>query len=334
MANSSVALDLGTTTTRLYVTDRFVSERLPSVAAINTHTKQLLAIGEDAERMLGRTPAGVRAARPLLGGVVADFDLAVLMLHEIFVKHRLLGVFRRPDVTVSVPFGVTEVEKRAVEDVVRDAGAGSVRLIPKGLAAAYGAGLKVSGAQGSMIVDIGGGTTETSILTYGGIVSARTGRVAGDEFDHAIISHLRAAYGIIIGESSAKLLKHQLGTAHPGLDRGSMSISGRSVQSGLATTAEISSLDICEALRKPIARILLQIRATLEAVPPELSADISSDGLVLCGGSAALPGLAKAIANGTRLRVSLAKAKEDCVIKGLQSIIGSHVPDDKVEWRT
>ena len=332
MSTPTVALDLGTTTTRFYIADRFSFGQMPSVVAIDTHTKEAVAIGDKALPMLGRTPAGVRASRPLLGGVVADYNLAAMMLLDLFRKNRLVGLFRQPAVTVAVPYGVTEVEKRAVEDVIRAAGARSVRLVPKGLAAAYGAGIKVSGARGSMVVDIGGGTTETSILSYGGIISARTGRVAGDEFDHAIIAHLRAAYGLIVGEGTANMLKHKVGVAHPGLDRGTLTVSGRNIQTGLALTAEVSSLDICEALRKPLARILLQIRATLEAVPPELSADISASGLILCGGSSALPGLAKAIANGTGLRISLAKSREDCCIKGLQHILGSHIPEEKTTW--
>ncbi len=316
---SPLAVDLGTTHTRISRRENVLIQRFPSAIAVSAHTGELLAIGKDALPMLGRTPADVRACRPLQGSVIADYDLAVMMLRTFFKQARALGFLQRPSVAVSIPFGITEVERRALEDVVRDAGARSVHLIPHAVAAALGASLNISSTHGSMIVDIGGGSTKAAILCYDGIVSSRTARVAGDEFDRAIIAHLRAAHGLIIGEQTAQSLKLHIGAAHPAVDRNpsSLTVSGRSVQSGLAITADITTADIAEALRKPIARIIHLIRATLEAAPPELSADIAATGPVLCGESANLPGLAKMIANGIGIRVTTAGDPGDCVIKGL-----------------
>ncbi|MBR2621999.1 MAG: rod shape-determining protein [Clostridia bacterium] len=319
--SSPLAVDLGTTHTRISRQEHVLIQRFPSAIAINTRSGDPIAIGKDALPMLGRTPADVRACRPLQNSVVADYDLAVVMLNTFFKQAQALGFLQRPTVVVSIPHGITEVERRALEDVIRDAGARSVRLIPHAVAAAYGAGLNIASPHGSMIVDIGGGTTKAAVLCYNGVVSARTGRTAGDEFDHAIIAHLRAAYGLIIGEQSAHAIKCRIGTAHPSIDRGSLMVSGRNVQNGLAATAEISSADVAEALRKPIARIIHLMRATLEAAPPELSADIFATGPILCGESAKLPGLAKVIANGIGMRVTTATECGDCVIKGLQKAI-------------
>ncbi len=319
--SSPLAVDLGTTHTRISRQEHVLIQRFPSAIAINTRSGDPIAIGKDALPMLGRTPADVRACRPLQNSVVADYDLAVVMLNTFFKQAQALGFLQRPTVVVSIPHGITEVERRALEDVIRDAGARSVRLIPHAVAAAYGAGLNIASPHGSMIVDIGGGTTKAAVLCYNGVVSARTGRTAGDEFDHAIIAHLRAAYGLIIGEQSAHAIKCRIGTAHPSIDRGSLMVSGRNVQNGLAATAEISSADVAEALRKPIARIIHLMRATLEAAPPELSADIFATGPILCGESAKLPGLAKVIANGIGIRVTTATECGDCVIKGLQKAI-------------
>lgn len=316
--SSPLAVDLGTTHTRISRKEHVLIQRFPSAVAINARTGEQLAIGKDALPMLGRTPAGVRACRPLQYSAVADYDLAVMMLHTYFKQAQALGFLQRPSVISAVPNGLTEVETRALEDVMRDAGARTVSLVPHAVAAALGAGLNISSPHGSMIVDIGGGTTKAAVLCYDGVISAKSSRVAGDEFDRAIVSHLRAAYGVAIGEQTAAALKCRIGSAHPAIDRGAVTVSGRDVQNGLATTVEISSADVCEALRKPIARIVRLIRQTLEAAPPELSTDISTTGLILCGESARLPGLAKVLANSTGIRVTTAKECGDCVIRGLE----------------
>ena len=318
---SPLAIDLGTTHTRISRREHVLIQRFPSAIAINSRTGDPIAIGKEALPMLGRTPAGVRACHPLQDSVVADYDLAVVMLHTFFKQAQAIGFFQRPTVVASIPHGITEVERRALEDVMRDAGARHVHLIPHAIAAAYGAGLNISSPRGNMIVDIGGGTTKAAVLCYDGVVSARTGRVAGDEFDRAIISHLRASYGLVIGEQSANAIKHRIGTAHPAIDRGTIRVSGRSVQNGLAITAEISSADVAQALRKPILRIIQLMRAALEAAPPELSSDVFATGPVLCGESAMLPGLSKVIANGIGMRVTTAADCGDCVVKGLQKAI-------------
>lgn len=331
MATPSVALDLGTTTTYLRRTDRFLLRRYPSVVAVSMRTHQLAACGEPAAAMLERTPAEIRACRPLVGSVVADYDMAVLMLHEFFLKIQAVGFMKKPHVVVGIPCGVTEVERRAVEDVLVDAGARSVRTVPQILAAAYGAGIKVAGTRGSLVVDIGGGSTECAVLSCGTMIHAKTTGTAGDEFDRAIQAYLKSAFGLIVGEGTANRIKHTIGVAHPSIDRGSMTVSGRSVETGRALTVEVSSLEVCEALRRPIAHILLQLRSTLEASPPELVGDIAKTGLVLCGGSAALPGLAKALANGTGIRVVTAKKSEECVIQGLSHILTSHIPPERTK---
>ncbi len=327
--NSPLAVDLGTSHTRISRREHVLIQRFPSAIAINARTGEPLAFGKDALPMLGRTPAGVRACRPLQYSVVADYDLAVLMLRSFFKQAQALGFLQRPTVVVGIPHGITEVERRALEDVIRDAGAKAVRLIPHAVATALGAGLNISSPHGSMIVDIGAGTTKAAVLCYDGVVSARTGRIAGDEFDRAIVAHLRAAYGVMIGEQTAAAIKCRIGTAHPAIDRGSLVVSGRDVQNGLATTAEISSADVCEALRKPISRIIRLVRTTLEAAPPELSADISATGLILCGESVRLPGFAKVLANGTGLRVTTAKECGDCAIRGLEIAGERHTYDQK-----
>ncbi len=316
--NSPLAVDLGTTHTRISRREHVLIQRFPSAVAVNSRTGESLAIGKDALPMLGRTPAGVRACRPLQYSAIADYDLAVLMLRTYFKQAQALGFLRRPTVISSVPNGITEVERRALEDVIRDAGARDVKLIPHGIAAALGAGLDIAGPHGSIVVDIGGGTTKSALLCYDGVVCAKTSRVAGDEFDRAIVAHLRTAYGVAVGEQTASAIKCRIGTAHPSVDRGTLTVSGRDIQNGLATTVEISSADVCEALRKPIARIVRLIRMTLEAAPPELSADVSTTGLILCGESALLPGIAKVLANGTGLRVTTAKDCGNCVIRGLE----------------
>lgn len=318
---SPLALDLGTTHTRISRREHVLVQRFPSAVAIDARTGDPMAIGKDALPMLGRTPAGIRACRPIQNSVIADYDLTAMMLHSFFKQSQALGFLQRPSVVATVPHGITEVERRALEDVIRDAGARSVRLLPHAVAAAYGAGLNIASPHGCMIVDIGGGTTKAAVLCYDGIVSARTGRTAGDEFDHAIMAHLRASYGLIIGEGTAHHIKMRIGTAHPGIDRGSLIVSGRNVKNGLAATAEVSSFDVAEALRKPIARIIYLMRATLEAAPPELTADIAATGPVLCGESAKLPGLAKVIANSIGMRVATSPECGDCVIKGLERAI-------------
>lgn len=318
---SPLALDLGTTHTRISRREHVLVQRFPSAVAIDARTGDPMAIGKDALPMLGRTPAGIRACRPIQNSVIADYDLTAMMLHSFFKQSQALGFLQRPSVVATVPHGITEVERRALEDVIRDAGARSVRLLPHAVAAAYGAGLNIASPHGCMIVDIGGGTTKAAVLCYDGIVSARTGRTAGDEFDHAIMAHLRASYGLIIGEGTAHHIKMRIGTAHPGIDRGSLIVSGRNVKNGLAATAEVSSFDVAEALRKPIARIIYLMRATLEAAPPELTADIAATGPVLCGESAKLPGLAKVIANSIGMRVATSPECGDCVIRGLEKAI-------------
>ena len=320
MLGANIGIDLGTTSIVAFVEGKGVVMSEPSAAAYEKESGKLLAVGKRAWDMIGKNPDSIRVVKPMEHGVVSDFTATKHILKYILSKICKNMIFK-PNVVICVPSMATSLEKRTILDLVTSAGAAKACLIEEPLAAALGAGIKSTRPVGAMVVDIGGGTTKAAVLCYDGVVSARTGRVAGDEFDRAIISHLRAAYGLIIGEQSANAIKHRIGTAHPAIDRGTIQVSGRSVQNGLAITAEISSADVAQALRKPILRIIQLMRAALEAAPPELSSDVFATGPVLCGESALLPGLSKVIANGIGMRVTTAAECGDCVVKGLQKAI-------------
>ncbi len=286
-----LGVDLGTANTLVYVRNEGIVLREPSVVARHADGGGILAVGEDAKRMIGRTPGDIVASRPLRDGVIADFDTTAAMLGH-FIRRGLGGrSLMRPRVIVGIPSGVTEVEKRAVIDATLQAGGREAFLIEQPMAAAIGAGLPVSEPVGSMIVDIGGGTTEVAVIALGGIVTARSIRVAGDEMDEAIIQYARKAYNLLIGERTAENVKIQIGSAYPQKDEQTMEVRGRDLVSGLPRTVRMTSTEVREVMAEPIASIVEAMRMTLERTPPELAADICDRGIIMAGGGSLLRGL-------------------------------------------
>lgn len=319
-----MGIDLGTANTLVYIKGKGIVAREPSVVAIETHTRKVLAVGEEAKKMIGRTPGTIVAIRPLKDGVIADFDVTQNML-KYFIK---LASPRRslfqPRVVVCVPSGVTEVEKRAVEEAAIHAGARDAYLIEEPMAAAIGAGLPVHEATGSMIVDIGGGTTEVAIISLGGIVTSKSIRVGGDELDESIVSYIKKEYSLMIGERTAESIKITIGSADTSTDEKTMDIRGRDLISGLPKTVSITSQEIYEAMKEQIFNILEAIKSTLEKTPPELASDIIEQGIMLTGGGALLDGIDRIIISETGMPVHIAENPLDCVAigtgKALESI--------------
>ena len=287
-----IGIDLGTANTLVCVRNQGVVINEPSVVAIEKKTKKVLAIGAEAKEMVGRTPANIVAVRPLRDGVISDFDVTEQMLHHFIrkVHERSLLRIPRPRVVVGIPSGVTEVEKRAVHDATISAGAREAYLVEEPMAAAIGAGLKVTDAKGSMIVDIGGGTTEVAVIALGGIVVARSIRVAGDEMDEDIIAYARQKYNLLIGDRTAEQAKIEAGSAYPLEQEITYTLRGRNLITGLPEGVEISSIEIREALRNSVNVIVEAIKSALDDTPPELVADLMSDGIVLAGRGAPVRG--------------------------------------------
>ena len=305
--SSDIGIDLGTATTLVYVKGQGVVLCEPSVVAIDRHTHQVLAVGEEAKRMLGRTPGNIVAIRPMKDGVIADFEITEAMLRYFIRKvHRRMPLVT-PRVVIAVPSGITEVEKRAVKDSAERAGARSpVYLVEEPIAAAIGVGLPIHEPSGNMVVDIGGGTTEIAVISLAGIVFSKSIRIGGDECDDAIINHLKKTYNLMIGERTAEEAKIKIGSAYPLEEEMTMEVRGRDILTGLPKTITVSSEEIREALSEAVASILEAIRITLERTPPELSADLISRGLILAGGGALLRGLDKLISEETGLPVHIA----------------------------
>ncbi len=314
--SKDMGIDLGTANTLVYIKGKGIVVREPSVVAIQTDTKQVLAVGEEAKRMIGRTPGNIVAIRPLKDGVIADFDITQNML-KYFIKRATSGrSLFLPRVVICVPSGVTEVEKRAVEEAAIHAGAKEAYLIEEPMAAAIGAGLPVQEPTGSMIVDIGGGTTEVAIISLGGIVTSKSIRVGGDELDESIVNYIKKEYSLMIGERTAEEVKISIGTADENNKERKMNIRGRDLVTGLPKVIEISSKEVYEAMKDQIFAILDAIKSTLEKTPPELAADIMEQGIMLTGGGALLEGLNKLIAKETGMPVNVAENPLDCVALG------------------
>ena len=313
--SSDIGIDLGTANTLVYVKDRGIVLREPSVVAIQGGTKRILAVGEEAKRMLGRTPGNIVAIRPMKSGVIADFDVTEAMIRY-FIRKVHTNKFRRPRVIIAVPNDITEVERRAVRDSAENAGARHVVLIEEPMAAAIGVGLPVQDPSGNMIVDVGGGTTDVALISLAGIVFAKSVRVGGDEMDDCIIQYLRRVYNLMIGERTAEEIKIKLGSAYPMGREVSMEIKGRDLVAGLPKTLTITSEEIREALQEPVSQIVEAIRVCLEKCPPELAADLVDRGMVLAGGGALLTGLDRLIAEHTGLPVHLADDPLSSVAEG------------------
>jgi len=311
-----IGIDLGTANTLVFVKGKGIVLREPSVVAIRRDSGTVLAVGEEAKRMIGRTPGNIVAIRPMKDGVIADFDITQTMLRHFIAKAYKRRAIFKAHVVVCVPSGVTEVEKRAVIDATKQAGAKEAFLIEEPMAAAIGAGLPVEEPTGSMIVDIGGGTTEVAIISLGGIVTSRSIRVGGDEMDEAITQYIKKNYSLMIGERTAEEIKITIGTACRDEQVRTMEIRGRDLISGLPKTQEITDREIEQALADPVASILDAIKITLEKSPPELAADIMDKGIVMTGGGALLHGLDKLVARETSMPVYLAENPLDCVALG------------------
>lgn len=318
-----IGIDLGTANTLVYMKGKGIVLREPSVVAINQISKKVVAVGGDAKRMLGKTPGSIVAYPPLKDGVIADFDITAKMLHHFFGKISANSVFSSPSVIICIPHEVTEVERRAVEDATFEAGAANVALMDEPIAAAIGSGLRIDDPRGSMIVDIGGGTTEVAVLSIGGIVVSRSIRTAGNVLDNAIVQFMKREYKLLISETTAEVLKKNIGSVHPAVDRGEMEIRGRNLRTGLPTVMTITSDHIRTAIRTQVNQITSTICSALEATPPELSADLYDLGIMLAGGGAMLGGLATLISERTGIKVTMAKHPLDCVALGIGRVIES-----------
>lgn len=311
-----MGIDLGTANTLVYLKGKGIVLQEPSVVAIDQETHEVFAVGTDAKRMVGRTPGNIVAIRPMRDGVIADFDTTEKMLRHFIQKTQKRKSMFRPRILVSIPSGVTEVEKRAVMDATLQAGARDARLIEEPMAAAIGAGLPIQEATGSMIVDIGGGTTEVAVISLGGIVASRSIRVAGDEMDEAIVQHVKRTYNLMIGERTAEEIKKEIGSAYGFEEEASMEARGRDLVTGLPKTIRVTSGEIREALAEPVMAITEAVRLTLEKTPPELAADIMDKGIVMAGGGSLLRGLDKYLRQETGMPVNLAEDPLTCVAMG------------------
>ena len=320
--SSDLAIDLGTANTLVSVRGRGIVLQEPSVVAIrhgsSTNGRKVIqAVGIEAKRMLGRTPGNITAIRPLKDGVIADFYVTEKMLQHFIRKVHERGFFRpSPRVVVGVPCGSTQVERRAIRESALGAGAREVYLIEEPMAAAIGAGLPVSEATGSMIIDIGGGTTEIAVISLNGLVYSESVRIGGDKFDEAIINYVRRNYGTLIGETTAETIKHEIGSAYPGDEVREIQVNGRNLAEGVPRSFTLNSNEVLEALQDPLHGIIAGLRKALEQIPPELSADVAERGMVLTGGGALLRGIDKLFAEETGLPVVLADEPMLCVAKG------------------
>ena len=312
-----MGIDLGTANTLVHIKGKGIVLREPSVVAIKSDTGDVLAVGDEAKRMIGRTPGSIVAIRPMKDGVIADFDVTQAMLKYFIRKAMNTKSFVRPRVVVGVPSGVTEVEKRAVIDAAQQAGAREAYLIEEPMAAAIGAGLPVEEATGSMVVDIGGGTTEIAVISLGGIVTSCSIRIGGDEMDSSIIQYIKREYNLLIGERTAEEIKLNIGTAivNPNQDK-TMDIRGRDLVSGLPKTVRIKSSEVCEALSEPVHKIVDAVKGTLEKTPPELAADVMDHGIMMTGGGSLLNSLDKLLSHETGMPVLVSEDALSCVGEG------------------
>ena len=314
--SNDIGIDLGTANTLVYVKDKGIVLREPSVVAISTATRKVLAVGEEAKRMLGRTPGNILAIRPMKDGVIADFDITEAMLRY-FIRKVHSNSFRvAPRVIIAIPSGITEVEKRAVKESATHAGAREVLTIEEPMAAAIGVGLPVDEPAANMVVDIGGGTTEIAIISLAGIVFTKSIRVAGDELDNAIINYMKRAYNLLIGERTAEEIKMKIGSAYPLEEELTMEVKGRDSVAGLPKTIHVTSQEIRESLGDTIAAIVDAVRNALERCPPELSADLVDRGFVMAGGGSLLRGIDRLLSDKTGLPVTVAEDPLSAVANG------------------
>lgn len=321
LISNDIGIDLGTANTLVFLRGQGIVLNEPSVVAIEVSSKKVLAVGKEAKEMVGRTPGEIMAIRPLKDGVIADFEITEKLLSDFIrqvVRHRYL---MKPRIVISVPSGITEVEKRAVRDSAENAGAREVFLIQEPMAAAIGVGLPVHLPSGSMVIDIGGGTSEIAVIALDGIVNNISIRIGGDEMDEGIMLYLKKNYNLLIGERTAEKIKIEIGSAYPPEEEESMEIKGRDLVAGIPKTMKISSVQVREALSEPIDAIIEAVRQALEETPPELSADILDKGIVVTGGGALLKGLDKRLREETNLPINIAEDPLTCVVRGTGKVL-------------
>ena len=333
MFTRDIFIDLGTDNTRVGIKGKGIVMREPSVVAYDVRNDTVRAVGSAAKEMIGRTPGSIVAVKPIKGGVIADFDVTEAMLRK-FIKSALRGsLFSRCRVMLCVPSGVTEVESRAIYDAASHAGASEVDLIEVPLAAAIGAGVNVGASSGSMVVDIGGGTTEVAVLALGDIVTSQSTKSAGDSFDEAIINFIRKKHNLLIGDRTAEQIKIELGSAMEYDGEGTMEVKGRNLVDGLPKNIQVTSAEVREAVFDQLYQIIDTIRYTFEKTPPELAADIIDKGIVLTGGSSKLRNIDKLIATETGMAVTVAEDPSDCVARGIGERIEGNLTFDTYTFK-
>lgn len=321
--SDEVGIDLGTANVLVYIKGKGVVLSEPSVVAINKENEQILAVGEEARQMLGRTPGNIVAVRPLRDGVISDYDITERMLKYFIRKTCKSSKFFKPRIMVCVPSGVTEVEKRAVREAALQAGGKAVFLMEEPIAAAIGAGLDIARPEGTMVIDVGGGTTDIAVISLGGIVVSTSVKVAGDKFDEAIVKYMRKEHKLYIGERTAEEIKMKIGTAFPRQELIRMECRGRDLVSGLPKSIEVTSKEIMEALDEPMTTVCEAVHGVLEKTPPELAADISNSGIVITGGGALLNGIDMRIEERTGIQVITAENPKSCVAMGTGKALNS-----------
>lgn len=323
MFSEDLAIDLGTANTLVYVRNKGVVINEPSVVAIRKdgYENKILAVGQEAKEMVGKTPGNIVAIRPLKDGVIADFDITGAMLKYFITRVHNRKLFVKPRIVVCIPSGITAVEKRAVKEAAESAGAREVYLIEEPMAAAIGVGLPITEPTGNMIIDIGGGTTEVAVISLAGIVYSRSVRTAGNKMDEAIINYIKRKYNLLIGETTAEKLKIKIGTAIPLEEEMTMEIKGRGVVEGIPRSITVTSNDVCEALSEPVRTIVESVKQTLDKTPPELASDIGDKGIVMAGGGSLLRNLDKLISEETKLHVTVAEEALAAVAKGSGAVL-------------
>ncbi|MCI0483160.1 MAG: rod shape-determining protein [candidate division NC10 bacterium] len=321
MFSNDLAIDLGTANTLIYARGKGIVLSEPSVVAVKKGTSQVLKVGREAKEMVGRTPASIVAVRPLQDGVIADFDITEQMIRQFIVRIHNRKTLVRPRIVIGVPSGITQVEKRAIRDSAEQAGAREVYLIEEPMAAAIGANLPIQEPSGSMVVDIGGGTTEVAVISLSGMVYSHSIRIAGDEMDEAVIQYVKRKYNLLVGERTAETIKIQAGSAYPFNEPRKMDIKGRDLMDGIPKTLTITDSDIREALHDPIYAIVDAVKTALERTPPELAADIAEKGIVMTGGGSLLHGLDTLIGLETHLKVTIAEDPLSCVVLGAGKVL-------------
>ncbi len=328
LLGNDIGIDLGTASVIVYSKGEGIVLQEPSVVAVDENKRSIVAVGEEARRMLGKTPANIVAIRPLRDGVISDFEVTERMIRYFIDKSVGSNWFKKPRIAVCVPSRITEVEKRAVQDSTKNAGAGQVFIIEEPIAAAIGAGLDITRPCGSMVVDIGGGTTDVAVISLGGIVASTSLKIAGDKFDDAIVRYMRRNHNMLIGERTAENLKIIIGTADKKAPVNTLEVRGRNITSGLPMTLEISSTEINEALNESVTAIVDAVRYVLEQTPPELAGDVSDRGIVLTGGGSLLSGLNKVIEEETGIKCIIADDPVSCVAVGTGKYIEYQAIDD------